>query len=129
MQEIILCDDCQLPEVATLASVGNWGIEVQAFYDPDLIQREPDIITTYRDNISKIEPKSLHGPFADLCPGSIDSMVRDVAKNRCEMALEFAQELDATHLVLHHGYVPGTSGFDGWLFRSSNLHSYCDDES
>jgi sugar phosphate isomerase/epimerase len=44
-------------------------------------------------------------------------MIRDVARSRFEWAGRVAGELDATHIVLHHGYVPGTSMPSRWLAR------------
>jgi len=48
-------------------------------------------------------------------------MVRDVARNRFEMAYDIALNLDISHIVLHHGYVPGTSLPAGWLTRCTDF--------
>lgn len=121
MNSLIICDDCKVATVAPLCVANHWGIEIQSFYDPDFIRRTPDAIPIHRQAIEKIELRSLHGPFGDLCPGSFDSMVRDVARNRFEMAYDIAVQLDITNIVLHHGYVPGTSSPAGWLSRCTHF--------
>ena len=45
-------------------------------------------------------------------------MVQDVTAHRIRQAFGVAEELKASHIVLHHGYVPGTSWRDGWIRRS-----------
>jgi len=62
---------------------------------------------------------SVLGCFGDLCPGSFDALVRDVARRRVEQGHGVAVGLGASHLVLHHGYVPGTSPAASWVRRSS----------
>lgn len=44
-------------------------------------------------------------------------MVRDVARNRFELAYATANSLGATDVVLHHGHVPGFSPPQSWLPR------------
>jgi sugar phosphate isomerase/epimerase len=119
MNPLIICDDCNISTIAPFCVANQWGIEVQSFHDPDYINRTPDAITIHRKAIEKIKLRSLHGPFGDLCPGSFDSMVRDVARHRFEMGYDIAVQLDITHIVLHHGYIPGTSSPAGWLSRST----------
>lgn len=48
-------------------------------------------------------------------------MVRDVARFRFEQALTVAGKLEINHIVLHHGYVPGTSLHERWVARSSRF--------
>lgn len=117
MKALIFCDDLRVDEVASLCQAKKCGIEVQSFYDPELIRREPDALAVHRRAIMPIELRALHGPFGDLCAGSFDPMVREVAANRFELAYQLAMQLDVTHIILHHGYVPGTSSSQGWLSR------------
>ncbi|HHY10841.1 MAG TPA: sugar phosphate isomerase/epimerase [Firmicutes bacterium] len=49
---------------------------------------------------------------------SPDPLIREVAKKRFEFAYKYARLLGAPHIILHHGYVPHTSGHAGWLARS-----------
>ena len=104
-----------------MCEVGGFGIEIQSFYDPDYIVRTPDSIQYHQGAIDKIKLRSLHGPFGDLCPGSFDVMVRDLARYRYRGAVTIAEQLGVTHLVLHHGYVPHTSFPSQWLKRCARF--------
>ena len=119
MHSLVLCDQFKIQEIACLATANGCGIEVDSFYLPEVLTGEPDAIATHREAMTGIPLRSMHGPFADLCPGSMDPMVSAVARNRYELAVKIAPELGITHIVFHHGYVPGTSTFDGWLSRCS----------
>ena len=118
MKALLLCDDTEAASVAPLCQRYGVGVEVQAFYDPEVIE-QPRALPEHERLIEGITPRGLHGPFGDLCPGSFDPMVRDVARTRFEQAYSVAQQLGAEHIVLHHGYVPGTSGHSNWLKRSA----------
>jgi len=117
MKALIFCDDAELEKVAPLCQSKSCGIEIQSFYDPELIREDPDSVDRHRQAIAPIESHALHGPFADLCPGSFDAMVRDIAKDRFELAYNVAAQLNIAHIILHHGYVPGTSFPHRWLPR------------
>ena len=92
MKALIFCDDAELEDVAPLCQSKNCGIEIQSFYDPELISEKPGSIAEHRQAIAPIELRALHGPFADLCPGSFDAMVREVAGNRFELAYGVAEQ-------------------------------------
>jgi sugar phosphate isomerase/epimerase len=117
MRALLLCDDGDVAAAAPLCRRRGLGIEVQAFYDPVLLEQEPGAIKAHRDAVGGLLPISLHGPFADLCPGSFDPMVREVARNRFELAYRTAHSLRVTDIVLHHGHVPGFSPPERWLPR------------
>ncbi len=118
VKSLVLCDNTQVDEAAPLCISRECGIEVQAFYDPELTTRDPAAVAAHRQAIAPIELRALHGPFGDLCPGSFDPLVREVARNRLELAYQLAIQLECAHVILHHGYVPGTSSPSGWLRRS-----------
>jgi sugar phosphate isomerase/epimerase len=118
MKAFLLCDDCHVDAVVSLCQSHGMGIEIQSFFDPELPKENPQSILDHRHAISSIPLRSLHGPFADLCPGSFDIMVRNVARHRFDYACDVARELGASHVVFHHGYVPGTSPGHNWLSRS-----------
>jgi hypothetical protein len=93
MKKLMLCDDAHLSEVAPLGVANRCGLEVQTFYDPDWPMLQPDAIDEHRRVLAGISTRALHGPFADLCPGSMDSMVRAVARDRHKMALDIVGRL------------------------------------
>jgi sugar phosphate isomerase/epimerase len=118
MKELLICDDGNIAAAVPLCTKYGIGIELQAFYDPGLIKTDEEAIGKHRDATRRIQPRSLHGCFGDLNPGSFDAMVRDVAMNRFELSYSNASQIGVNHLVLHHGYVPHTSPPDRWLQRS-----------
>jgi sugar phosphate isomerase/epimerase len=117
MENLLICDDGNLEKVVPICKQYQCGIEVQSFYNPLLIDNEPESIDKHLALISGIALRSVHGCFGDLCPGSFDPMVRAVARNRFDLSYGIAKQLNAMHLVLHHGYVPHTSPPDRWLTR------------
>ena len=108
MKTIILCDDLNIKEVSKKAKSNKFGIEMQSFYDPSFIENNADQIKIHKELIKEISPLSFHAPFGDLCPGSFDSLVRSVAKDRFELGYKIAHKLGVSSIVFHIGYVPGT---------------------
>lgn len=121
MKQLILCDDAHVHAVAPLCRRLGAGIEVQAFYDPRVLEQNPAALEEHRLAIEGIAPVALHGCFGDLCPGSWDALVRQVARQRFEQSYAAASALGAQHLILHHGYVPHTSSPEGWIRRSAQF--------
>ena len=96
--------------VVNLCTRFGYGIEIQSFLDPGQVE-------IHRAALGGLGPRALHGPFGDLCAGSYDPMIREVTRNRFELACRFARELGCPDIILHHGYVPGTSFPANWLRR------------
>ncbi len=119
MRCLLLCDDGNPSGVAALAAARGLGVEAQSFYQPELLDSPEATLAEHRRLLEGIAPLSMHGPFADLCPGGMDPLVRQVARRRIAQALPIAAELGAAHLVLHHGYVPHTSAPAKWVARST----------
>jgi sugar phosphate isomerase/epimerase len=114
---VLLADDGHPAETVALCVKHGFGIEVQAFFDPVVAERDSAALEEHSRLIAPLGLRSVHGCFGDLCPGSFDPMVREVARNRFELSYAVAKRLAATHLVLHHGYVPHTSPPNRWLPR------------
>jgi sugar phosphate isomerase/epimerase len=121
MKQLLICDDCKIREIAPLCRTLGVGIEVQAFYDPRVFEDSPASLQEHKQVIHDITPVSVHGCFGDLCPGSFDTAVRGVARQRFEQSYHVAVTLGARHLILHHGYVPHTSPPAGWIRRSTEF--------
>ncbi|UCF10306.1 MAG: sugar phosphate isomerase/epimerase [Candidatus Bipolaricaulota bacterium] len=120
MEAFLLCDSTDPQSVLPRCRAEGFGIEVQAFYHPAALA-DSNLVDATAEAIEGVTPLSVHGPFGDLCPGSFDPMVRDLARLRLERAHEVAVRLDAEHIVLHHGYVPHTSPPSGWIPRSRDF--------
>ena len=117
MKSIYVCDDCHPDKAVEFSREHGCGIEVQSFFDPKYILTIADAVEEHQRIIAGIAKRSLHGAFADLCAGSMDDEVRRVTRDRFEQSVAVADKLDIRRLILHHGYIPGTSPPDGWLKR------------
>lgn len=87
------------------------GLEVVQFANPYILDNRYEIIENYKveledlyNNIDLI----IHGPYADLCPGSRDNEIKRVTKLRMEQAYEVANLLGANKILYHNGYTPRT---------------------
>ena len=116
MRPFYICDQAHVDSASELCRAAGWGIEVQAFYDPAVGENQQEV-ERHRLAASGIRQVAVHGPFGDLCAGSFDAMVRQVTRHRFDLAYEVACQIEATDIVLHHGYVPGTSPPDRWVPR------------
>ncbi|HOG15323.1 MAG TPA: sugar phosphate isomerase/epimerase family protein [Candidatus Absconditabacterales bacterium] len=105
MKQIILCDNLNIEAVSPKAKNNGFGIEVQLFSKPTKCEDEAQI-NFHKEKIKGINPISLHAPFGDLCPGSSDPMVREVARNRFELGYKTANQLGAKSIIHHIGRVP-----------------------
>lgn len=65
-------------------------------------------------------PLTIHGPFMDLSPGGVDTLVRGASIERYRKTLEAASTLNAKGVVFHSGYEKWRFGHraDIWLERS-----------
>lgn len=121
MRDFIICDSGRVKEIAPKCIQYGSGIELQAFYDPEFLIAKPDSIQAHNNLTSDIKIRTLHGPFADLCFGSFDTLIREATNSRFNLAYDVAKKLDCTEIVLHHGYVPGTSPHGSWVKRGSTF--------
>jgi len=69
---------------------------------------------------------TVHGPFFDMCPGSLDPQVRAVTRNRFEQLLELVPLFEPKTVVLHAGYDWKRYGYvrDAWLENSVQTWSW-----
>jgi len=118
MRLILLCDASQPEKAAPICRRTGLGVEIQSFSNPEYPQQNPDGPQLHQALYESVYPRALHGPFGDLSPGSCDALIRQVTRERFEFAYTWARTLGAEHVVFHHGYVPNTNTYQGWLRRS-----------
>lgn len=117
MKEIRLCDDAEV-KIIDLCRVNNLGVEIQGFYNPSLIGSEETerLILDYKNALLNFPGgRSLHAPFWDLNLGSKNLSVRDATMSAFNYAYRVAKELGCTEIVVHNGFVPNTSFYEGWV--------------
>ena len=118
MREIRLCDDAELSKVHKLCEDNGLGIEIQGFYNPNLINTEESdrLLSEYKNALANFKGgKSLHAPFWDLNLGSKNPGVREATMKAFNYAYKVAKELGCTEIVVHNGFVPNTSFYEGWV--------------
>ena len=113
---LILCYDCEIEKTSALCTKHGLGIEIQSFYHPDNYSDEN--IALHKTFLSKINLRSIHGPYGDLCPGSFDNLLREVARKRFIQASKVATDLGINNMILHNGYVPNTSYIKNYVKRA-----------
>ena len=118
MKEIRLCDDADVNFVLPLCNANNFGIEIQGFYNPILIEtKESDnLVEEYKSILKNLNGgKSLHAPFWDLNLGSKNPAIKKATMDAFNYAYDVAKKLDCTEIVVHNGFVPNTSFYQGWV--------------
>ena len=79
------------------------AIEIQDFVTPNLTETETaDLIAAWQKLLpAQTGPRGLHGPFFGLDLANIDHEIRAIITKRFLQALEVAEALAATHMVIH----------------------------
>lgn len=96
MKEIRLCDDAEVSKVLDFCINNNLGIEVQGFYNPNMIGTEETekLLLNYKNALSNFKGgKSLHAPFWDLNLGTKNPMIKAATMNAYNYAYRVAKEL------------------------------------
>ena len=118
MKELRLCDDAELNKVYELCVNNNLGVEIQGFYNPNLIdtKESDDLVSEYKNYLKNFKGgKSLHAPFWDLNLGSKNPSIKEATMKTFNYAYRMAKELGCTEIVVHNGFVPNTSFYQGWV--------------
>lgn len=118
MKEIRLCDNAELSRIYQLCEDNKLGIEIQGFYDPNLIDTEESnkLLSEYKAALANFQGgKSLHAPFWDLNLGTKNPDVKKATMKSFNYAYRVAKELGCTEIVVHNGFVPNTSFYEGWV--------------
>ncbi|MGB9792868.1 MAG: sugar phosphate isomerase/epimerase family protein, partial [Thermacetogeniaceae bacterium] len=93
-------------------------LELQDFIMPENLEN-PAVIDGYRAMLKDFSGEvTVHGPYINLVPTSIDKKIREVAELRYLQGVEAAEKLGARKMVIHSFYdlKSGYSGYDEfWL--------------
>jgi sugar phosphate isomerase/epimerase len=90
-----------------LALERGLGIELMAFAYPQILDNHwQDLVTRYKALLAPIRGGlTMHGPFFDMSPGSIDAKINDLTTDRYQQALRIAAELGARLVVFHANFI------------------------
>lgn len=117
MKNLILCDDDQFEKVFPICVSMKLGLELQSFTNPNQAEQFPSWIRDQKSRIGSIQPLSMHGTFGDLNLGSYDPKIRAISLERMTSNMAVAFDLQVSHIIFHHGYVPHTSPEVNWIPR------------
>jgi len=109
MKQIVLCDEGDTFGISKICKKYNLGVNIDNFYKPDYLLNNPNAIKEHLEVYKNIDICSIHGPFCDLNYGSNDTLIVEATLKRFEYAYEISCKLNCQNIVLHNGYVPGTS--------------------
>ncbi len=103
------------------------GLEVVQFANPYILDNRYEIMENYKIELEEMYNNIdfiIHGPYADLCPGTRDNEIKKVTKLRMDQAYEVANSLGAKKVLYHNGYTPRTYTYTEW---KSNVCDYWTD--
>ncbi|MGL5348359.1 MAG: sugar phosphate isomerase/epimerase family protein [Peptostreptococcaceae bacterium] len=102
----------------------NVGLEVVQFASPYILDKKDEYIEKYKKETKGILKEinvSIHGPYADLIPGTRDTRIANITKERFEEGYQVAKALSAKRIVYHHSYTPKTYTYTEWRYNSTKF--------
>jgi sugar phosphate isomerase/epimerase len=106
-------------EVIALARAEGLGLELQGFAYPENYGTDYGARMAGELAAAGASARSVHGPFYDLIPPSVDPELSALARGRFEGAVRDCAALGAAKLVLHTGWFPRSYGAKAWIERSA----------
>lgn len=100
------------------------GLEVTQFANSYYLENRYELIREYKKELGDLFGEVdliIHGPYADLSPGTRDPEIKRVTKLRMNQAYEVAKDLVAKKILYHNGYTPRTYSYVEW---KRNVHNY-----
>jgi sugar phosphate isomerase/epimerase len=104
------------PELMGAAVRFGLGLEYSGFVDPHAQTRQR--VEAFKSWGLRHLVSSMHGPFLDLMPGSMDEEIDAVARKRIRAAIGICEELEIGKIVFHTGWFPKTYGRELWVANS-----------
>ncbi len=94
------------------------GLEVVQFASPYILDNKEFYTDEYKYEMKEIiESRKIivHGPYADLIPGTRDNLIKEVTMKRFEQGYKVAQELGCKKIIYHNSYTPKTYTKKEWM--------------
>jgi sugar phosphate isomerase/epimerase len=109
-----------------LALQHDLGIEVMAFAYPDVLDGNwRTLLDEYKRLFAPVRGMiSMHGPFFDMAPGSLDKRINELVSNRYCQAIDIGEELGAQIIVFHANFIASMLNDDyryGWQKRNATF--------
>jgi sugar phosphate isomerase/epimerase len=112
-----------ISDVLEVVSEYQLGIELMAFAMPDLLDTYwHEKVEEYQRLLAPVRGMiTLHGPFFDMAPGSLDKRINALTMERYQHALRIAAELNASVVVFHANFIASLRNEEyrtGWTRRN-----------
>lgn len=118
MKNFIICDRANCELTSRLGQEYGFSVNTDVFSEPSVCARPQESIRRVLLAYQNIELVSMHGPYKDLCMGSKDDLIKSATMQRFQSAYEIAKKINCSNIILHHGYIPGTSIPKYWVERT-----------
>ncbi len=99
--------------------------DLEIYFNGDVLDAiDNTALDALRKNLEYTPALSMHAPFMDLCPGAVDTKVREVTVYRFKQMLELARVLKAECIVFHSGYEKWKYALDVDLWLQKSLETW-----
>jgi len=84
------------------------NLEIVAFSNPQTLDSNlNEYLSRYTSDLKRFKGKiSIHGPFYDLYPASVDRKIQQLCKYRFLQCIEIAEKLGSEIIILHFNFIP-----------------------
>lgn len=90
-----------------LALTAGWGLELQAFSHPAVLEQPRTLLKAYRSLLAGFSgPLALHGAFFDMSVHSEDARIIATTRTRYLQNLDVAVALGAQRVIFHTNFLP-----------------------
>lgn len=101
------------------------NIDLEIYFSSDSLDvLSSDDIRSLKNKLQHEPELSFHAPFMDLCPGAVDSGVRDITVGRFNQVLDIAGILNPLSIVMHSGYDKWKYGLNPQLWLDKSLETW-----
>ncbi|NLY45471.1 MAG: sugar phosphate isomerase/epimerase [Tissierella sp.] len=121
MKEIVVCDRANHKEVSLLCKKYGVSVNIDTFSNTETYDIYPEEVNKNLSRYLEVKIASIHGPYKDLCLGSSDKLIKSATMARFEYTYQISRLLGCPNIILHHGYIPGTSYPSSWVKRAKSF--------
>jgi sugar phosphate isomerase/epimerase len=98
---------------------------LEIYFNADVLDAiDTRSLEALRKSLEYTPSLSMHAPFMDLCPGAVDTKVREVTVSRFNQMFQLAQVLKPECVVFHSGYEKWKYGLSTGLWLQKSLETW-----
>lgn len=120
---LLSANPTNIQDCVQLALQHDLGIEVMAFAYPDILDGNwRGVLDEYKRIFAPLRGMiTMHGPFFDMAPGSLDKRINDLVAFRYLHAIDIGEKLGAQIIVFHANFIASILNDEyrqGWQKRN-----------